>query len=160
MSLAKQKLSMLLERNGLPPSHVYLLNLIPLIDMVWADGKNQRSELFIVDQYLKDHIKRVNASAEGLEVITFTDYQTFKAYFLERRPARVVLDTLHEICEDHVIESGDNAAQEWEELINSCMDIAAACVTEYPFQLKERVCDEEKKRLKMLIRRLQFSKSE
>jgi hypothetical protein len=42
-----------LERFGITGAQIYLIDLIPLIEMIWADGKAQDAEVSILADYLK-----------------------------------------------------------------------------------------------------------
>ena len=52
-----------LEHFGISGAQIYLIDLIPLIEMIWADGKAQDAEVSILDDYLKKHVKHINSTA-------------------------------------------------------------------------------------------------
>ncbi len=154
MSNARSLFREFLERHGLPSTHIYLLNLVPLIDMVWADGSNQRGEMVILEHYVRDLRQRLREMADGLEVISDGDYERFKAFFLAQRPDAAVLRELHEIAREQALSTPISNPIEWEVIVDYCMDIAAACVTEYPYDFNERITFDEKQLLKTLVIRL------
>ncbi len=41
-----------LSRFGIKEPYTYLLDIIPLIEMIWADGEAHDSELAVLDEYL------------------------------------------------------------------------------------------------------------
>ena len=52
-----------LEGFGITGAQIYLIDLIPLIEMIWADGKAQDSEVSILADYSKAHVKHINQLA-------------------------------------------------------------------------------------------------
>ena len=48
---------------GIQGEQVYLIDLIPLVEMIWADGSAQQSEVAIFETYLEQHIARINTLA-------------------------------------------------------------------------------------------------
>ena len=74
-----------LGRFGISGAQVYLIDLIPLIEMIWADGKAQDAEVSILANYLKKHVKHINAMA-GYEALSLEAAKAFVAKFLEKRP--------------------------------------------------------------------------
>ena len=59
----------LLDRNNLPPNGVYLLELIPLIEMIWADGKAQDKEVTFLQDFTVKHLANLSKDADGMEVV-------------------------------------------------------------------------------------------
>jgi hypothetical protein len=41
-----------LESYGITDAQIYLIDLIPLIEMIWADGKAQEAEVSLLADYL------------------------------------------------------------------------------------------------------------
>ena len=81
---------------GIQGEQVYLIDLIPLVEMIWADGSAQRSEVAIFESYLEQHVKRVNALA-GYSMLTVEAAQTFIQGFLDKRPSEKLLQTLRSL---------------------------------------------------------------
>ena len=48
-----------LSRYGIEGAYVYLIDVIPLIEMVWADGTAQDSEIAIIDAYLHEQVAMI-----------------------------------------------------------------------------------------------------
>ena len=48
---------------GIKEPYTYLLDIIPLVEMIWADGETHESELSILDEYLHKHLQQVNEMA-------------------------------------------------------------------------------------------------
>lgn len=130
---------------GIQGEQVYLIDLIPLVEMIWADGSAQRSEVAIFEAYLEQHVKRVNALA-GYSMLTVEAAQTFIQRFLDKRPSEKLLQTLRSLIPPVRLVNSDDTANEAlrSSLLQGCLDIAASSVTEYPYESIERFCSSEK----------------
>ena len=135
-----------LRRFGIRGPLVYLIDLIPLIEMIWADGKAQECELDFFDGYLHKHVAHVNEMA-GHTVLSLEDAQAFVERFLEERPDPELLRTLRTFVAPVRLSSSDVAQNEAVKasLLATCLDIAASAVTEYPFAPGERFNADEKR---------------
>ncbi|CCE24851.1 hypothetical protein [Methylotuvimicrobium alcaliphilum] len=124
----------------LKPSDYYFLDLIPLIEMIWADGENQPAELALLYHFTIEHIAHLDRAA-GIPLITTEDANDFLERFAHRRPPQRLLDALSEL----VLDSASSADSERNRsILKYCMDIAAACTTQYPYALRGRIVDSEK----------------
>lgn len=119
--------------------------------MVWADGMNQRGETIIIDQSVRQHREKLKQMADGLEVISENDYLQFNHLFLDQRPKPTLMGELRAICMELALEGPSHDPMEWDCLLDYCLDIAAACVTDYPYAFNERISHHEKDLLKALI---------
>jgi hypothetical protein len=135
-----------LEKYGIEGSFLYLVDIIPLIEMIWADGNAQDSEIEIFDHYLEKHVKWVNAHA-NFQALTFKDAKAFADNFLKKRPSpellktlRLLLSRLHNASENEEFKSSLKKS-----LLAACIDIAASAVTEYPYEFSNRFNPAEKK---------------
>jgi hypothetical protein len=125
---------------------VYLIDIIPLIEMIWADGKAQESEIEILEDFLRKHVERINALADH-EVLTLENARDFILRFLRRRPDPELLSTLRSLVAPVRLSTSDperNAAIR-DSLLAACLDIAASAVVEYPYGLGERFGPAEKR---------------
>jgi hypothetical protein len=142
----------LLERYDLDTRVVYLLPIIPLIETMWADGICQEQEKEILFDYTRKHLEKLAEFANGIEVISMNEAFDFLKRFLYERPSAELLKDLRECALHSLNKQNDDAAKK--ELINYCMDIAAACVPHYPYDSNERIIEEEKQLIQELISRL------
>jgi hypothetical protein len=142
----------ILERHKLPSKTVYLLELIPLIEMIWADGKNQQKEISILQDFTIRHLANLSNAAEGLEVISVEEANSFIDYFMKERPSDELLADLKGLAMQKL--EAELSSNSREMIIEYCMDIAAACVTEYPYSSSERVQAQEKAIITDLIQTL------
>ncbi len=137
---------------GLKPQDVYLLDLVPLIEMIWADGENQKSELNLLYDYTLKHFTALDKKMGGEEVLSIDDVNDFLDRFAHQRPDPTLLKSLREIVltqrqdltEEEKIQSCDT-------MLGYCLDIAAACVPDYPYNRHERIMETEKQLLNDLM---------
>jgi hypothetical protein len=61
---------------GIKEPYAYLIDIIPLVEMIWADGEAHDSELAILDEYLHRRVQQINEMA-GYKVMDFEDAQPF-----------------------------------------------------------------------------------
>jgi Tfp pilus assembly protein PilN len=125
---------------------VYLIDLIPLIEMIWSDGQAQASEIGLFKDYLIQHVEKVNRMA-GYKMLTIDKAERFISRFLKERPSSQLLETLRSLIPPLRLSSSDSEANEdlRSSLLQGCLDIAASSVTQYPYESMERFCSSEKK---------------
>ncbi len=125
---------------------VYLIDLIPLLEMIWSDGQAQASEIGLFKDYLIQHVAKVNQMA-GYKMLTLEKSERFISRFLQERPSSQLLETLRSLIPPLRLSSSDREANEElrSSLLQGCLDIAASSVTQYPYESMERFCSSEKK---------------
>lgn len=121
----------------------YFLDLIPLIEMLWADGMNQEGELKLLYKFVIEHIANLDQLSASA-VISVADANDFLDRFAHRKPDPRLIRELKALF------LGKNSSNR-QTILKYCMDIAAACTTHYPFGPQERVMQEEKKLLTKLF---------
>lgn len=136
----------------LKPADFYFLDLIPLIEVMWIDGKNQESELKILYQFVLEHISYIDKAA-GVQVLTVDDANDFLDRFAHHKPPQKLLTELHHI----VIQEKGIAEHRKMDVLEYCLDISAACVTHYPYGIRERVQRYEKEFLLKLFAEINIS---
>lgn len=134
-----------LARLGISGNEVYLVDLIPLIEMIWADGMRQRAEEGLLEAFAAQHVRRVNTVA-GYRLLRAEDARRFVKRFLDRRPASELLVALRRTVAPVRLSSSDVELNRTvrESLLRTCLDIASAAVTRYPYGLDERFNPAEK----------------
>lgn len=125
---------------------VYLIDLIPLIEMIWSDGQAQASEIGIFKDFIHKHVEQVNGIA-GYKMLTIDKAEQFINRFLQERPSAKLLETLRSLIPPLRLASSDEDANHdlRTSLLQGCLDIAASSVTHYPYETLERFCASEKK---------------
>lgn len=135
-----------LERYGIKGSYLYLIDIIPLIEMIWADGKAQESEIEILYKYLDEHLEKINKTA-GIEVIDKDKANRFAEQFIKKRPSEELLATIRNLY-FKILSTSHNESfiQEIKNsLFAACLDIGASSVLAYPYPPGERFNANEKK---------------
>lgn len=135
-----------LERFGITGAQIYLIDLIPLIEMIWADGKAQGAEISLLADYLKKHVDRINNLA-GYPALDLEEAKAFVTKFLKHRPDPQLLAALRALIAPLRLQSSDPVAcdQLKESLLAACLDIASSSVTQYPYGLHDRFTPQEKR---------------
>ncbi len=145
-------ISRYLDKYDLKDAHIYLLELIPVIEMIWADGKNQEKELKILYQFTVEHLCRISKNSEGVEVVAQEDIYSFVDRFTRAQPSQEMLSDLRQLCIEKLAAKPEDQRKETTgHILSYCMDIAAACVNTYPYKFNERIVEQEKKLLIELI---------
>ncbi len=131
---------------GITDADVYLIDIIPLIEMIWADGQTQDAEIAILEDFLEKHVHHINTVA-GYELLTLVEARNFLARFIESKPNPEILYELRQLVSPiRLSTSNSKANQELKNsLLAACLDIAASAVTQYPYGLKERFNFSEKR---------------
>ncbi len=134
-----------LERYGITGKLVYLIDIIPLIEMIWADGSVQDVERDLLDKFLAQHVANINALA-GMELIDMAAAKGFADKLLADRPDPKVMTILHRLIPIVRMSSSDaeRNAHTRAEILRWCLDIGASCVREYPYGDHDRFSDAEK----------------
>ena len=131
---------------GITRCQIYLLDIIPLIEMMWADGILQPGEIAMLDEYLRRRVQQVNEMA-GFPIINFHDARAFADRFTQERPPPEVLGALRSMVGPVILSSSDSRYVDslLRLLVETCIDIAANAVRSYPYGAHDRFDSEEKK---------------
>lgn len=133
-----------LKQFGITNEKIYLINLILLVEMMWADGQAQKGEREILEKYLEKHIDNVNKRA-GCEVLQVQDARDFVKPHLDKRPDPETIKSLRELVKPISFSVPSNMNEKLkDELLHVCMDMGAISTTKYPFPHDERFNKEEK----------------
>ena len=140
----------ILKQYGLKRSHVYLLEIIPLIEVMWADGKNQQGEIDALIEIVSEHLGKLNAYA-GLTVVPKADVDEFMHTFVYQTPDNLLLEELRGLLRERLT---NNSKEKVNAIIDNCFDIAAACAKQYPYGCDERVEASEKDMIRKIVKSL------
>ncbi|MGR9115810.1 MAG: hypothetical protein ACU85E_08585 [Gammaproteobacteria bacterium] len=144
----KQQMFDLLTREfNLKPADFYFLELIPLIEMIWADGHNQPAELALLYKFTVEHMAHLDR-ASGIQFASVEDANDFLDRFAHQRPPIQLLEKLRELI---VHPKTTEDSNRYRTIMNYCLDIAAACATQYPFGMQQRIIASEKELLNKLF---------
>ncbi len=126
LSVLRERAIENLARCGIEGAQVYLIDIIPLIQMIWADGRVQPGEVVFLSDYIEKHVSHINGLA-GYEMLTIDDAQRFVGRFLNTRPDPELLKTLQALIPTVRLSTSDPEANKAlrQSLLAACMDVAA-----------------------------------
>ncbi|BBO80932.1 hypothetical protein DSCO28_14980 [Desulfosarcina ovata subsp. sediminis] len=130
---------------GIENEKIYLIDLVPLIEMIWADGKIQPGELVILKCWLHKHVEHINHIA-GYKIIRLSDAMQFAQRFLTCQPKPGLLKKIRH-CIGPVRMHTPGRVYDRKLLKNilfACLDIASSSVREYPYKISGRFSQSEK----------------
>ena len=154
LPLTRNEILARLKQHGIEGSEVYLIDLIPLIETAWADGALQEQERTLIDDYLQQHVKRINLEADQ-EVLSLSAARAFVRRFVDQ-PNPELMKALRAFVSPLSLSRSDDGANNVlrESLLAACIDIAAASVTDYPYAKRQRFNAAEKRCLFEIIESL------
>ena len=106
-----------LEGFGITGEQVYLIDLIPLIEIMWADGQIQKGEVAVLEDYIEKHVNQVNRQA-GCHILSFQMARDFVDRFIDERPSSELMKTLRDFIKPVRMA---NAAREENEQSTACI---------------------------------------
>lgn len=148
----------IVNEHHLDPLDIFLLPLIPLIEVIWADGRAQQAEVDLLLDFTRKWLTLLKEDAAGEVVVSVGATQRFLERFLRQRPSPALLSRLREMALDLIATNSDPAQALSRErtILDYCIDIAAATVTSYPYGPHDRVMDQEKNLLLELMYSMQI----
>ena len=152
MTANLRRLQMLedLRHLGVSGREANFIELIPLVEMVWADEHCQNGELAVLDQYIKRLVAHLN-ELNPTVAFTIQGAEAFAMRFLSERPSPDLLTILRKFA----LELSDEPRKET--LLKSCLDIAASSVVSYPYEVDERFNPAEKRTLFEILKAIEES---
>ncbi len=142
--LSRQEALEKLKRYGIQGSQVYLIDVIPLIEMIWADDCAQESETQLLYDYLERHVRHINKLA-GAQILSLKDARAFIDKFIKKRPDAELLRILRGLIEP--VRSTADAAYYTEikkSLLAQCLNIGFSAFTDDSSKGGERFDSDEK----------------
>lgn len=154
-------LNEIVNEHGLDPLDIYLLPLIPLIEVIWADGRAQQAEVDLLLDFTRRWLELLKEDAGGDTVISAAQARKFLERFLRQRPSTILLERLRELGLDVLAQNSNQGQviQRSRTILEYCIDIAAATVKTYPYGPRERVMDQEKHLLLEFMHSMQIDPS-
>ena len=132
----------------------YLLSVIPLIEMIWADGDPSDHEISLLHEYLHAHVAELRGHIQDEDFLTNDETNAFLERFLSKRPDPQLLARLRELAASLMAEEadGDSGDGQVRRILDYCLDIAAASTPHYPYGPHERFSGKEKQLLYDIMR--------
>lgn len=126
------------------------IELVPLVEMIWADERCQEGELAVLDHYISRLVNRLNEFNPSVR-FTIEDAEDFAMRFIEERPSRELLRVLRDLA----LELAEDLSKEI--LLQACLDIAASSVCSYPYEVDERFNPAEKRTFFEILKSIEDS---
>lgn len=136
-----------LSRFGITGELIYLIDLVLLAEIAWADGRIQDAEENILYDYIRKHVDCINRLA-CCQVINYETAKEFVEKLLKQKPDQAFLEKVKELIPTirfNTSSTPEELNKIKYDILDSCLDIASSAVTRYPYGLRERFTDEEKK---------------
>ncbi len=126
--------------HGINGPAVYLLDLIPLVEMAWADGRCRPAEANLVYEFARRRVRELSEEAGGEAVVTSADAEAFVNRFLGQPPRSGMLPEIRRLAACVIFDHSDPAVNERRRraVLEYCLDIGAASVGRYPYGPHER----------------------
>jgi hypothetical protein len=136
-----------LNGHGIEDKEIYLIDIIPLIEMIWADGCAQESEIAVLEGFIRVHVDHLNQVA-GYELLTLDAAHAFMNRFLDERPDPDLMRTLRSLISIVRLSNSSEAVNDAlrKSLLAACLDIATVpcgerdLEAEMPFDPQEKRC--------------------
>ncbi|MBE9609483.1 hypothetical protein [Chitinilyticum piscinae] len=135
----------LVSQYGLNETDVFLLNLVPILEIMWADGKLQDAEISILNEYACEWLAYLAEVADGELIVEPEQINAFIERFTRARPDPELLAGLSQLAFEWINASPKLMRERGKtrELYEYCLDIAAAAVSQYPYGRRARIHEEE-----------------
>lgn len=152
----------LVRDHQLDSEHAYLLNLIPIIEIMWADGRLQNAEISLLYEYTTQWLSILAADADGDSVVSTEQANAFITRFTQARPEPKLLASLKELSHQFMQAAPETMLSDGrgQQLIDFCLDISAAAVSKYPYERRSRITADGKVLIVGLIQRLAVSSAD
>ncbi|TGN40268.1 hypothetical protein [Marinobacter confluentis] len=132
--MSKEGLSALLSQHDLPASFIYLAPVLPIVQVMWADGRNQMPERAKLHCIIENHCKTLSELAGGAEIVSANDIERFDQAFIAHRPDPQVLEALTGMASGVIANresapspQGSDSLFSTDQLFHACLEIAATC---------------------------------
>lgn len=134
------------EEHGVCGAEVYLLDLIPLIEMAWARCPPAPQERRLIYEYALQRVAEIDRDAEGMAGLTAERVNAFLSRYLETPPQPGALRRLRQLALPLIFDASDDSINEQRRrvILGFCLDIGAAVVGHYPYEAHERFSAAEK----------------
>lgn len=148
-----EALEMLETEFGVTGPEIYLLELVPLIEMAWAANPPRPAEIRLLYEFALRRLAELGEEAAGVEVLRPGQVNDFIERHLAKRPDPRRLAGLRQLASAVIFDHSDAAVNERRRLLilEYCLDIGAASVPHYPYGDHERFSQPEKRLMVELV---------
>ncbi|MCK0162358.1 hypothetical protein [Marinobacter sp. S6332] len=151
--MPQYRFAALLSQYDFPSSLIYLAPVLPIVQVMWADGKNQMPERDKLHVIIQSHRKALSELAGGLQVVSQEDIDLFDQAFIANEPDMSTLQAFTDQANELLQSKVENGMEENESLyqrdrlLHACMEIAATCPAHVVIaddeMLAQRIVEEE-----------------
>lgn len=166
--MPQSRFAALLSQHNLPPSLIYLAPVLPVVQVMWADGRNQMPERAKLQVIIQDHCRALGELAGGMEVVTQADIDIFDRTFVAEKPDPNTLSPFFEVANELLSVQSDegksrnDSLYQREKLFQACLEIAATCPADMGDGSNEmfarRIVDAERKYIEQVFELLPRTK--
>jgi len=130
---------------GIKGKRVYLIDLIPLIEMIRAGGQLQPEKIDYLDHYIEKHLRHINQMA-GYLVLSMADATQFTAAYLTAHPNMAHLKEIRKCIAP--VRFGETR-NEYGDLImrrilSACLNLLSISLAQFPRDYHNEYCSEER----------------
>jgi hypothetical protein len=143
--LCREDALMRLSLFGIKGKRVYLIDLIPLIEMIRAGGQLQPEKIDYLDHYTKQHLRHINQMA-GYLLLSMADATQFTAPYLLAHPDMAHLKKIREcITPVRLGETrNDYGDLTMRRILSACLKLLSISLAQYPDDVHDEYCSEER----------------
>lgn len=131
--MPQSRFTALLSQHDLPRSFIYLAPVLPIVQIMWADGKNQIPERAKLHVIIENHCRALSELAGGMQVVPQEDIELFDSMFIAQEPEPATLSPFFEVAAELIRDRANDRETEEDslylkdQLFHACLEIAAAC---------------------------------
>lgn len=162
--MPQSRFAALLSQNDLPLSFIYLAPVLPIVQIMWADGKNQIPERAKLHLAIQSHCQALSELAGDLQVISPADVELFDQTFIASEPDMETLQAFTDEATELLRKKSDSVIEEngslyhRDRLFHACLEIAATCSTGMSNNIGEmfsqRIVEEERRFIEQVFKLL------
>jgi hypothetical protein len=133
-----------LRRYGIEEQKIYFIDLVPLIEMVWAEGRIGYDQLTFLYDFTKRHVKHIN-DVTGYAVLNKDDAIAFAKPLLAVHPDMTILKKIREcIVPVRLGEArNDYGDMIMSRIMSACRELLSRAMAEHPAGLHDLYCRNE-----------------
>lgn len=156
---ARQEVLNELQKYGIQDEQVYLIDFVPLIEMIWADDMIREEGTELLNELVGKYVDRINRLS-GDTLINLKTAKAFVSKFLRQRPDPELLISLRSLISPSRFLSLDPAIGDavQDSLLSANMDFSASGEDEILYALEESEDIIEKPGFFEILNRLELQK--
>lgn len=134
---------------GLSRQFIYVLDLVPLISAMWADGHNSDQEIDLILKFLHERRKRLDVLSYNDEhVLPDVTVEEFCLFLRDSPMDNPVFNDAYRLALSFLTQSHSLAIDHKDRVLQQCLEVAAVAVDPVT---EKRVSDEERAFITQLV---------